>query len=252
MPLISVTRKENIWCCHLKRKEQLILKPTFQQAHDNDVKRREDGGGEGSEGYCLSSARWVADTALVLTASLNFPKDSVKCVLLSSCLRWRNWGCKDRRGQFKITQLVKDGLSCQVPMAIGISLLSIGSPWVWKLKGKTCCLGMYTWMLCFTVALKFLDKDVNLWVLLKPRQCTRDSVMSMLEVYANHMEEVVGERTNQLLAEKRKWISFCPQRCPDIPKFRGPWQKNQEATPLLFKEAPHGETISFVLFLRDC
>lgn len=36
--------------------------------------------------------------------------------------------CKDGSGQFKITQLVKDGLSCQVPMAIGISLLSIGSP----------------------------------------------------------------------------------------------------------------------------
>jgi len=42
MPLISVTRKENIWCCHLKRKEQLILKPTLPHAHDNDVKCREE------------------------------------------------------------------------------------------------------------------------------------------------------------------------------------------------------------------
>ena len=28
-------------------------------------------------------------------------------------------------------------------------------------------------MLCSTVALKFLEKDLNLWVLLKPRECTR-------------------------------------------------------------------------------
>lgn len=31
---------------------------------------------------------------------------------------------------------------------------------------------MYTWTLFSTVALKFLEKDLNLWVLLKPRECT--------------------------------------------------------------------------------
>lgn len=60
-----------------------------------------------------------------------------------------------------------------LPDAYGLSLLPTGNAWVWKLKGMTCCLGMYTWMLCSTVALKFLGKDVNLWVLLKPRECTR-------------------------------------------------------------------------------
>lgn len=32
---------------------------------------------------------------------------------------------------------------------------------------------MCTWKLYSTVALQFLEKDVNLWVLLKPRECTR-------------------------------------------------------------------------------
>lgn len=31
---------------------------------------------------------------------------------------------------------------------------------------------MYTGKLFSTVALKFLEKDLNLWVLLKPRECT--------------------------------------------------------------------------------
>lgn len=34
----------------------------------------------------------------------------------------------ERSRQFKITGLVKDRLSCHVPMATGFSLLSIGSP----------------------------------------------------------------------------------------------------------------------------
>lgn len=38
MPPISVTRKENVWYCHLKREEQLILKPTFLHAHESDMK----------------------------------------------------------------------------------------------------------------------------------------------------------------------------------------------------------------------
>lgn len=84
----------------------------------------------------------------------------------------------EMKSAVKVRELVEGSLCPAAwPHCHGHFTAVHGQPWSREPEGQDMFsfLGMYSWKSCSTVALKFLEKDVNVGVLLKPREHPRQS-----------------------------------------------------------------------------
>lgn len=155
---------EKKWCCHLKRKGWPVLKPTVLIGRDDGMKHVGKWGGPAKATICWVPAGFLCTH--YLPESLEQPCKVCLSILLFQMKKLRFKGVKgvaQDQSWWRAGSVPPHGV-----IAIVISLLSFGN-----LESDTCFLGMYSWKLYSTVALKFLEKDVNICVLLKPREHTR-------------------------------------------------------------------------------